>query len=830
MNKYLKYFLKGIAIFTAVLSVVYLCALLYVTTHKKLIIREVTEEMGKKLSGNVAIGNVELSFFSTFPKISVLLNEVLITDTLFAQHHHAFFTGDKVFAEISIVKLLRKESPVNGFKIQNAAFYLYTDSSGYTNQYLLKPKKAASQKVNPAEKNELQSIIFKNVRITIDDQRKGKLHDIAIHNLNVKLKYQDVTLLLSAKANLLIHSLAFNSRRGSFVKEKTIDGNFDLRFNERSGQLQFDSIDIKIAKQPFNLSGRFDLRGTTPQFYIRIHTRDILYSFARKLLTPKIDSSLTIVELDKKLNADVAISGPLKGGNPLIIINWKVKNARLSTPFIDFQHASFSGYFTNEVVKDSPRLDPNSKISIDHFSADWNGLPVTSNNIKILNLTQPLLTSDLSSNFPLSALNDVLGSNTIQLKNGNGAISLTYEGPLTKNNHTNSFVNGIITFSEGTLLYLPRGVEMKNLNGRLVIKRSDVFVENLQCVVLNNKIIMNGRANNLVSLMNIGPAKAQIDWNIYSPSLNLSSFIYLLKSPQIRRNGKRKLSKIAAGIDAVLEQGVINVNLEAGKLTYRKFMATNVVAAISLLQDRYIIHKVSMRHGSGSIRINGSLINRKSNFHQAIINSTLTNVDVHQIFYSFNNFGQKGIEARNIAGKLTAQVAAGFGLNDDGQVYPGSVAGTVDFSLKKGALINFEPIKKLQNFIFKNRDFENIEFAELKDRLVIHNGEIKINRMEIESTVLSLFVEGVYSMNGNTNLSVQVPLSNLKKRTAGYKPNNKGIDAETGRSLFLRGWPGPDGSIQFRADLFNKAGKEKRKESRKEKRKERRKENGKVFE
>lgn len=802
-----------------VLLVLYLALFIYVSTHKKAIIKQVTEEVGKELNGNVSIGDVDLSFFSTFPNISVFLHKVVITDSLFAQHHHAFFTGDRVFAKLSISKLIKKESAIDGFKIENAAIYLYTDSTGYTNEYLFKPKKdSTSGKIKSAENIILKSIILKNVQFTIDDKKNGKLHDIAIKNLNLKLNDLDSALLISAKADLLIHKLAFNVDAGSFAQEKTFEGNFHLRIDKKLQQLQFDSINIKIEKHPFNLSGRFDLKGPNPQMQLKIHTRNILYAFAKTLLTSKIAKALSIVDIDKKLDADVVISGPLKGGEPLILANWKVKNSHLSNPFFDFDDATFNGSFTNEVVKGLPRFDKNSEIELDHFSAKWNGLPVTSNHIEILNLYEPLLTCDLQSNFPLTAINDILGSNTIELRSGNGVLNLTYKGPLEKNNNSNSFINGIITFSNGTILYTPRDVEMKNVNGKLIINNSDVLVENLQCMVFNNKFIMNGQANNLLTLMNTEPNKANIEWNIYSPSLNLSSFTYLLKTRKTIsdfNSGKRKLSKIAGKMDAVLDQGSISVNLKADKLQYKKFEATDAVANISLLQDRYILNKVSMKQGGGSIDISGSLVNRKSNFHEANIDATLTDVDVNKIFSAFNNFGQTGIEAQNIEGKLSAKVKASLGLDDNGNVYPTSIASTVDFSLKNGALLNFEPIKKLQNLLFKNRDFDNIQFAELKDRLDIGNQEIKINRMEIESSVLSIFVEGVYSLKGNTDISIQVPLSNLKKRDENYKPKNTGVNKDPGTSLYFRGRPGSDGNIQFKADLFNKFGKEKRKENEK---------------
>jgi len=112
--------------------------------------------------------------------------------------------------------------------------------------------------------------------------------------------------------------------------------------------------------------------------------------------------------------------------------------------------------------------------------------------------------------------------------------------------------------------------------------------------------------------------------------------------------------------------------------------------------------------------------------------------------------------------------------------------------------------------LFANRDFENIRFAELTDRLEINNKDIKINRMEIQSTVFSFFIEGVYSMKGNTDLSIQVPLSNLKKRDGNYSPENIGTDKKGGKSIFLRGRTGSDGNVAFKVDLFNKYKKEKK--------------------
>jgi hypothetical protein len=812
LKKYVKYSLKGIAILLGIFLILYLVTFIYISTHKKAIIAQVTEEFGDRINGKVSIGNVELTFFNTFPKMSVSLGKVLVTDSLFPQHHHPFFTAENVFAQINILKVIQKKFPVNGLVIQNGAFNLFTDSSGFSNVYLLKPKSKSASVADSSDQAGLSSIILKNIRLTIDDQQKRKLHSILANHLNVKLNPSKTALTASVKADLMVHGLGFNLSRGSYIKDQTFNGNFNVRIDKQLNQLQFDSINFKIANQPFNATGRFDLQKINPQFALRIYAKNIAYSFAKSLLTDKIDSALSIVHLNKDLDADASIAGPLKGGQPLVRVNYKVKNSQLSTPFLNFQHASFTGYFSNEVKKGLPRLDPNSMININQFSARWNDLPVASKNIRITNLSKPQLQCDLQSHFKLKLLNDLIGSRSVKLKEGTGDIAVVYNGPLPKNNFSNSFISGVITFHNGTVLYTPRDVEMKNVNGKLILKNANVSVENLECKVFNNTFTMNGEAKNLLTLMNNRVNKASLDWNIYTPSLDLAAFTYLLKSQKkIEGTTGEKINNTASKIDAVLEQGIINVNLKTDELKYKKFQARDVTANVTLLEDRYLINNVSMKEGNGNININGSLINRKSNFHEVIFEATLSNVDVRKIFSSFNNFGQDGIEAQNIEGQLTSHVKATFGLNDNGIAYPGSVAGTVDFSLKNGALVNFEPIKKLQKGFFKKRDFNNVQFAELKNTLEIGNQEVKINRMEIESTVLSFFVEGTFSMKGNTDISIQLPLSNLKKRGPDYQPKNTGIDSNPGTSLYLRGRPGVDGKIQFKADIFNKFKKENKK-------------------
>ena len=75
--------------------------------------------------------------------------------------------------------------------------------------------------------------------------------------------------------------------------------------------------------------------------------------------------------------------------------------------------------------------------------------------------------------------------------------------------------------------------------------------------------------------------------------------------------------------------------------------------------------------------------------------------------------------------------------------------------------------------------------------------------MEIRSTAASMYVEGVYSFANNTDLSIQIPLHGQKKHQDKI-PENKGLNAKTGISIFLRAKDDKDGKLKINYDLFGR--------------------------
>ncbi|RYF97911.1 MAG: AsmA family protein, partial [Chitinophagaceae bacterium] len=258
----------------------------------------------------------------------------------------------------------------------------------------------------------------------------------------------------------------------------------------------------------------------------------------------------------------------------------------------------------------------------------------------------------------------------------------------------------------------------------------------------------------------------------------------------------------------MIEAAAMNIALSAKKVQYKKFLATNIKASLSLDKDEWNLQNISINHGEGRLTLNGR-IKTDGSKNPFSIGGKMENIDISKVFYSFNNFSFDGLSDKNLKGSLSADFNISASIDSKAEIVPYSTKGYINLSLKNGALQNFEPMQKISASVFKNRDMSDIRFAELKDNIEIDGTLIKVNSMEIQSTVITMFIEGIYDMKTGPDMSILVPLSNLKKRGPDYELVNEGTDSKKGISVHLRCRNGDDGKVKIVWDPFKKARKNK---------------------
>jgi hypothetical protein len=255
-------------------------------------------------------------------------------------------------------------------------------------------------------------------------------------------------------------------------------------------------------------------------------------------------------------------------------------------------------------------------------------------------------------------------------------------------------------------------------------------------------------------------------------------------------------------IDRLFDDCSAYLTIQADKLVYKKFSATKVKGRLTLTNEMIRLDNFSLSHAGGFIYVNASSKDKGSRSDLAI-QSKMENVNIKELFRSFNNFGLHSLTSENISGNFSADINLTSMLDANNDLNHEANRGYVDFSLKDGRLVNFAPLVEIDNNFLQKRNLSDVSFAELKDRFDLNGNDVHINRMEIRSTAVSMYVEGVFSFANNTDLSIQVPLQGQKKdQTAA--PANKGVNAKTGISVFLRAKDDNEGKLKIKYDMFGR--------------------------
>lgn len=777
----------------------------YVSSNKEKLMTQIREKLTTSMQGNVHLENLRVNVWAHFPQVEVTLENFSVTDTL---HHQPIVQVEKIYTRVSLTDVLGKHINVRAVKLTNGFIHLINDSSGYSNKYALMP---AHKKAPDPNKKDLfvREIELDNFTALSEDVAKQKRFEVQFDHATAQLRKTDTVINIRLRETAMVKGLGFNVAKGKYLDGKSIEGRWDLHVNTAEKSITFPATRVRIDEQNFELAGSFHLDTVAPRFDLVVKSKQVPYLKAAHLLTSNIQRKLLLVNLLQPVDVDAHIAGSLTSGtDPLVKVNWTTTNNTFVTPAATFTSCSFSGTFFNEDTLGHPRTDENSSITLQTFTGSWGGILLTGKNTVVTNLTTPSLHFAFSSACDFSALDDKFGLRTLRFQQGQANLELQYDGPLVTDASAMENISGSLSVKNGVVHYEPRNLTFNNCNGEITFSENDLVIKKLECKVGSSTFSVAMQGNDIGRFASADPGKASLLCYVFTDSLDLADFKNLFDKPQgdiKRKKNPQNLVKTASRFDELLEKGLFQLNLKANAIQLHHFTASQLSGTILFRHNDWEMQHITIQHAGGNVSLNGNVKQTGKAEHTIAINAKAQQVDVRRLFYAFDNFGLNGLGYQNLQGKMDLTANVSLGVNQKSKLIPNSVDGTVFFSLKDGALINFEPIQRIKQYVFKDRDLSNIRFAELTDSLIIKDDEVTINRMEVQSTALTLFVEGLYSMKGNTDISIQVPLSNfVEQKEAGEKPKNKGVDRKVGPSVYLRAKSDLKGNLKIGLDLFKK--------------------------
>ena len=799
MPRWLKTISKIVAVVAGLLLLALAGASVYVNFHKAKILNAITKELNKNLrGGSLTIASMEPAFLSGFPGISVSLQNVVLRDSLWKIHHHTLLEAKDFGITVNPFALLVGTIQIDKIGINQANIYLYTDSTGYSNTFVLKKKdetKTNSKKAGNTAP-EIRKFTLSQVNFILDNQKGHKLFHFSVKDLKGKMDYPGDDWKANLDLKVLANDLSFNTNRGSFIKNKMVEGIIAAGYQAATGVITVEPNVLNIGGDPFTIGASFSTVKNAGNFNISIATNGILWKRASALLAANIAKHLDIYDLKNPIAANCTLAGNFSGGDLAVNVNTSVKNNTLTTPGGTIDSCSFSGSYTNEYVKGKGFTDQNSAIKLHHLTGNFEQVPFTVDTGIISNLKTPIASGTFKSKFNVSRLNNTFGE-TVNFSKGTADLKFNYKADIVNFKLVKPVVSGYINIQNADVNYVPRKVVFKNTSISLNITGNDLFLKNIHLQSGKSIVFMEGNVRNFMNLYYTDPEKILVNWQIRSPQMYLGEFLgFLSDKRSIRPKKKKSSSNFADQLNTVLEKGKADMHIRVDKAYYYKFLATDVNADLLLSENGIQLKNVSVKNAGGSVNLNGTISQNGATNHFAI-NTNVNNVNISNFFYSFDNFGIQGFNYKNLRGFLSLKSNISGNVTDQGKIVPRSINGTVNLNLKKGALIDFDPIVSVGKFAFPFRDVRNIKIDNLNGKFDLHGDKITINPMMINSSVLNMNVAGVYGFTKGTNIALDVPLRNPKKDEDITNQQEKQDRRMKGIVLHILATDGENGKIKF---------------------------------
>ena len=732
----------------------------YVHTHKKELLREITEKLSERVQGRFTIRDMEPSFWRSFPNVSVSLKDVTLRDSMWETHHHSLLDVKDLYVKVNTLGLLSRRVEIKKITAAHGSAFVFSDGAGYSNTYLLARRDTTKKNRTTL----LENFGLEDIDFNFINEQKNKNFHIKIASLDGRTTQSLGVQHYKVKASAHVYSMAFSTIRGSYLRDQDlrIDGDFDYQIPGK--RFVINEQKLGIGKEKVIMSGLFLFDRIPSEFELHMRSDGLPFAAARSWMSPNISKLMVNFDFSKDLTVAVDIKGQMQYKSiPLIKVVWKIKDSKLSTPAGAIDAMTADGQYYNEVVPGRGHGDDNSEIRFTSLSGSWQNLPFKSDTLAVRNLLVPYVSAHVTSSFPLSSLNGVLGTETFSFEKGNAAADIHYVGGIVSTDTTGYSLDGFVQLSDASMTYLPRELPFHDVKAKVVFQGDNLFLRDVALHTKTSSISMEGDALHFLRLYFSDPGKILVSWRATSPQINLNEFMsFAGKRQKVKapKGNAGAVSRIGDQLDNVLDASSIALDARVDRLILKNFIATGVVAKATLAQTGITVEKVALQNAGGSMEISGTIRQSQSQ-NPFSINAVLQNVDMSSVLRSFDNFDQDAISADNIRGKLSATAVLSGGMSDAGAIVKNSLQGNLKLSLRNGELNNYAPFAKISRYVFKHRNLDHLTFDDLEAEFKINGSNITIMPMTVETSAIAMQMAGNYSLSGNgTNIALTIPLRN----------------------------------------------------------------------
>jgi hypothetical protein len=767
-----------------------------ITFYKKEMAALLIDSLKTNYGLSLKVEDADVSFLSNWPQASVELKNIYLASDLYPDKNQPVLKAASISLSFNLEKLLHQQFIVRSVSIKDAEILLVKDSSGLRNFEFKKP--ATTAPADPgvsAIRFEVEKVSIKNTQFNFFNRQKKQHVGIRLFDNTLRFDQAQDGFKAALRGNVMIDELLFNESKGPFLKatKAKTDLNLSVYFKSKMIVVHPGS-EITIHKHLYRANAFINLKDTS-WMMLRLESEGLQYAEVKQLLTPKIQAPLENFTVEKPFDAKLMVITKLNiKEDPILILDIDVNDnaIQIGNSKVPYSGLSFQAKL---VSLDSSR----KKGNIDEATVNFKNIKgriydyLFTANVKLHNLVSP----DINVNARLFIDAQKIKYKVAQdfILKGSCVATIRYAGPTNKLN-SKEFLSPAMHL-DASLFFNDFSYREKDkifvyiVKGTAYVNNRDLKFDNLLLKTDAGEAVLKGKAENFVNYVLGYSNSLKADLVARSDYFNLNPYL-----PQ--KTGKEQKPEEDKKTNAEYKQSVqanesdfeFNASLYAKKLYIRKVEAENASIVLSHKNRLLNIKSINATTCGGKIAAKGTVYD----LSKIDAEMEMQDIDINQLFTQFENFGQKKVESRHLQGRISLKANFKTELDDNMEVIGATMAGDVKLKLKEGHLQNFEPVQSMSNFVFRNRDFNDVSFSELNETFRIKGYEMEIQELEIGSNILNMYVTGTYNFKENSNINILLPWHNLRRRGKNYVPKNFGEGIENAKGLKLN-FSGPTNSM-----------------------------------
>ncbi len=728
----------------------------------------VIQTLNSNVSTKINTGSLRFSLLRKFPNASVILKDVLVhsspglsADDFPETSTDTLLSAMSASVEIRMLNLLKKDYSIARITLRSGKLNLYTDSNGLTN-YKISVDKGESG--SPAANFDLNRISYTEIGFLYLDKKADLTIKGTLNDGRLKGTITGDNMLFNASSDITLNVI----RLKNFSVNNIIPADVEIDMHKNQYRTLFRQAKLEIEDWKILMSGSVF---NDHELDLSITGNNIDISQITNYFPERYKAIVSDYEPGGFLEVNSIVKGYATSDlNPHVEISFSLDNARIfhKRSRIGVDDFSFDGSFTNG----SENSKTTSTFCIRDFKVAL-GSGLYKGSFKMTDFANPMADLSFRGTLYPDELKQFLNLRNVSSTKGTVDLDLRVSGMMkTKDKYKISDLadlkhNSKISFNSFGVTFNNRDIALEQVNGEFSITESTT-TDKLDLIINDQYIKMSADLKNIPRFL---AGKA----SILSGSANISAgFIDVERLIRYDR-GNNAGTEITGAIELPVNMDLI-LGFDIDTLVYRKFNASGVSGNLYVKPSSLNFNTLHFNSQEGIISGNGLIVQNMDKSLTGRGMFVLGRVNINTAFNTFNNFGQSFLKAENIEGSLTGSVSVL--MPADSMFKPDVKALTAEgkYLISNGALINFEPVKKLSSFI-QLSELQNIRFDEMENDFFIRDYSLYIPQMDVRSSAADLLVSGKHDFDNRYEYHVKIHLSEILANKA---KRNRSISSEFG--------------------------------------------------